>query len=164
MINLPYTLEEYFADDSYRHISEINRFYEDLGHDGTDEAEWREFLYEGFLVILRSKEVMVGYMIISYSLPKLGNDFFDAKTDGYLFQLYLADEIRGHGIGTKLIHYAEQKTLDYGRNRLFVETHYMNSGMEKLLNNLGYKFVEKRDYTKQYKDIDSFYLLYVKSL
>lgn len=158
------TVTVFKGTESYGHISEIKEFSDALKHtDITSAEEYRDFLADGYLTILKRGKDIQGYVILSFSLPPTGNDFFK-KSDAYLFHIYLAKDVRGQGLGTWLLHEAELEAVDRGRSRMFVETHVSNKGMQSLLRREGYVEFETRDYRDQYKNPNALYVLFKKEL
>ncbi len=155
----------WFKDtESYVHIPDIKKFSDSLKHtDITSLEEYREFLADGYLTTLTKNKDIKGYMILSFSLPPTGNDFFKSS-DAYLFHLYLAKDIRGQGLGTWLLHEAEREGINRERSQIFVETHISNKKMQVLLQREKYVRVGERDYRNQYKNPKALYILFKKNL
>ena len=60
-----------------------------------------------------------------------------------LQKLYLADGAKGHGLGTRLVHFVEDAASDHGYTQLYLETHSNLQPAIHLYEKLGYRRIEK---------------------
>ena len=68
-------------------------------------------------------------------------EFFDDCAE--LQKLYLADDVKGSGIGYKLIKLIENKAVEYGYKRLYLETHTNLAAAIHIYEKSGFKVIEK---------------------
>lgn len=68
-------------------------------------------------------------------------DFFDDCAE--LQKLYLVDEMKGRGLGTKLIELVENKARELGYRRLYLETHTNLAAAIHLYEKCGYREIAK---------------------
>ena len=60
-----------------------------------------------------------------------------------LQKLYLSDEAKGHGFSRLMMKAAEDKALELGYKRIYLETHTVLEAAISLYEKLGYKCIEK---------------------
>ena len=116
-LNLPGTV---YFDDNLDHLSD---FYLDTNH--------KRFYY----VLLDDDDNVIG----GVGLAEF--EFFEDCAE--LQKLYLADNVKGSGIGYKLIELIENKAGEYGYKKLYLETHTNLAAAIHIYEKCGFKIIEK---------------------
>ena len=116
-LDLPGTV---YFDDNLDHLSD---FYLDEDH--------KRFYY----VLLDDDNNVIG----GIGLAEF--EFYEDCAE--LQKLYLADDVKGSGIGYKLIGLIEDKAREYGYKRLYLETHTNLAAAVHIYENCGFKVIEK---------------------
>jgi ribosomal protein S18 acetylase RimI-like enzyme len=98
-------------------------------HVATTQKSRREFIKRAILkkrcYVAISKEELVGYTVLEYS-------FFEC---GFVSMLYIKENFRRKGIGTKLMGYIDTKC---NTEKLFTSTNQSNMPMQELLEKLNF--------------------------
>lgn len=97
------------------------------------------YLAEGkkrFYYILKDEK---GEVLGGIGLAEL--DFMENCAE--LQKLYLADSVKGHGIGYRLIELIEEKARELGYSRMYLETHTKLDAAIHIYEKSGYKLIEK---------------------
>lgn len=116
-LNLPGTV---YFDDNLDHLSD---FYLDENH--------KRFYY----VLLDDDDNVIG------GIGFAEFEFFEDCAE--LQKLYLTDDAKGSGIGYKLIDLIENKAMEYGYKRLYLETHTNLAAAIHIYEKCGFKVIEK---------------------
>lgn len=116
-LDLPGTV---YFDDNLDHLSD---FYLDENH--------KRFYY----VLLDDDDNVIG----GIGLAEF--EFFEDCAE--LQKLYLADAVKGSGIGYDLIKLSENKAVEYGYKRLYLETHTNLAAAIHIYEKYGFKVIEK---------------------
>ena len=116
-LDLPGTV---YFDDNLDHLSD---FYLDKNH--------KCFYY----VLLDDDDNVIG----GIGLAEF--EFFEDCAE--LQKLYLADDVKGSGIGYKLVELIENKAREYGYKRLYLETHTNLAAAIHIYEKCGFKLIEK---------------------
>ena len=116
-LDLPGTV---YFDDNLDHLSD---FYLDENH--------KRFYY----VLLDDDDNVIG----GIGLAEF--EFFEDCAE--LQKLYLADEVKGSGIGYKMVELIENKAREYGYKRLYLETHTNLAAAIHIYEKCGFKLIEK---------------------
>ena len=116
-LDLPGTV---YFDDNLDHLSD---FYLDENH--------KRFYY----VLLDDDDNVIG----GIGLAEF--EFFEDCAE--LQKLYLADDVKGSGIGYKLVELIENKAREYGYKRLYLETHTNLAAAIHIYEKCGFKVIEK---------------------
>ena len=116
-LDLPGTV---YFDNNLNHLSD---FYLDENH--------KRFYY----VLLDDDDNVIG----GIGLAEF--EFFEDCAE--LQKLYLTDAVKGNGIGYDLIKLIENKAVEYGYKRLYLETHTNLAAAIHIYEKCGYKAIEK---------------------
>ena len=116
-LDLPGTV---YFDDNLDHLSD---FYLDENH---------KRLY--YVLIDDDDNVIGGIGFAEF-------EFFEDCAE--LQKLYLADDVKGSGIGYKLIELIENRAREYGYNRMYLETHTNLAAAIHIYDKCGFKAIEK---------------------
>ena len=116
-LDLPGTV---YFDDNLDHLSD---YYLD--------KNYKRFYY----VLLDDEENVIG----GIGLAEF--EFFEDCAE--LQKLYLTDDVKGSGIGYKLIGLIEDKAREYGYKRLYLETHTNLEAAIHIYGKSGFKVIEK---------------------
>ena len=69
-------------------------------------------------------------------------EFFPLEGTAELQKLYLADEAKGHGLGTRLVGLVEEAARELGYRSLYLETHSKLKAAISLYEKLGYRAID----------------------
>ncbi|MCR5374839.1 MAG: GNAT family N-acetyltransferase [Lachnospiraceae bacterium] len=70
-------------------------------------------------------------------------EFTQINNCAELQKLYIADAIKGKGIGRRLMELIEEKAREYGYDKMYLETHTNLTEAIHLYEKMGYKLIEK---------------------
>ena len=105
------------------------------GHlDHLSEYYLKDSLQSFYYIAVENEEVAGGVGLAEV-------DFFDECAE--LQKLYLADSVKGHGYGYKLIELIEDKARELGYKKIYLETHTNLECAIHMYEKCGYKAVEK---------------------
>lgn len=105
------------------------------GHlDHLSEYYLKDSLKRFYYIAVENEEVAGGVGLAEV-------DFFDECAE--LQKLYLADSVKGHGYGYKLIELIEDKARELGYKKIYLETHTNLECAIHMYEKCGYKAVEK---------------------
>ena len=71
------------------------------------------------------------------------SEFVGMGNTAELQKLYLADGAKGHGLGTRFVHFIEDAARAHGYAQLYLETHSNLQAAIHLYEKLGYRRIEK---------------------
>ncbi|MBV8614769.1 MAG: GNAT family N-acetyltransferase [Acetobacteraceae bacterium] len=89
--------------------------------------------------IVRRATEAVGYLILT-----LGYSVEYGGRDGFIDDLYLKPELRGHGIGKRLLDFALEQAAVLGINTLHLEVESGNARAERLYREAGFEETGRR--------------------
>ncbi len=106
-----------------------------------------EVMMSSFYAALEIPELVKGYMIecdnspVGYSIVSMK---FETEVGGmaaWIEELYIDDEFRGHGIGSKFFSFLENEMKGKAK-RIRLEVGDENNGAKKLYHRLGFEFLD----------------------
>lgn len=117
-------MEEFYSIDNYS-FNKINT-----------EKNLREFINNenlGRLWLLNFNNEIVGYIILTF-----GYSFEYNGRDAFIDELFIKQEFRNKGIGSKTMEFIEQKGKELNINAIHLEVEMLNENAEKLYKNHGF--------------------------
>ena len=145
MENLNFTLITPMDDFPLAELIRYNLASHDLALPGT--VYFDENLYHLSDFYLADSQKRYYYILKDEKGEVLGGiglaelEFMDNCAE--LQKLYLADSVKGRGIGYKLISLIEEKARELGYSRMYLETHTNLAAAIHIYEKSGYKLIEK---------------------